>query len=76
MSVFTAFAINLARPLPERSMTGHLRWLADQLRAGRVVDILWRGTRDMRADPMTKGGASRDLIADAMGGNFSYGRAA
>ena len=60
------------RPPSENSMAGHLWWLADQLRTKQIADLLWCDTRDMRADPMTKGTIERDLITSVMNGQFAY----
>ena len=34
--------------------------------------MLWCDTRDMRADPMTKGSIGRELILDVMNSNMHY----
>ena len=72
MSVFSALLMDPVKPPSENSMAGHLWWLADQLRTKQIDDLVWCDTRDMRADPMTKGTISRDLILDVMAGNFAY----
>ena len=61
-----------AKPPSETSMAGHLWWLADQLRTKQLDDLVWCDTRDMRADPLTKGTVARDLILDVMQGKFAY----
>ena len=60
------------KPPSENSMAGHLWWVSDQLRTRQLDDLVWCDTRDMRADPMTKGTIGRDLILDVMAGNFTY----
>ena len=72
MSVFSALLMDPVKPPSEKSMAGHLWWLADQLRTKQLNDLLWCDTRDMRADPMTKGTIGRDLILDVMQGQFAY----
>ena len=72
MSVFSALLMDPVKPPSENSMAGHLWWLADQLRTKQLTDLVWCDTRDMRADPMTKGTIGRDLILDVMNGNFKY----
>ena len=72
MSVFSALLMDPVKPPSENSMAGHFWWLADQLRTGQLADLVWCDTRDMRADPMTKGTISRDLILDVMAGNCAY----
>ena len=37
-----------------------------------MSDLVWCDTRDMRADPMTKGTIGRDLILSVMQGQFAY----
>eukprot|EP00959_Pyramimonas_sp_CCMP1952_P375212 7858429-Pyramimonas_sp.AAC.1 len=54
MSVFGALFMDPARPPSQDSMAGHLYCLADQLRT-KLIENLWCDTRDMRADPLTKG---------------------
>ena len=53
-------------------MTGHVWWLPDQLRTKQLEDLIWCDTRDMRADPMTKGTIGRDIISEVMQGHFAY----
>ena len=53
-------------------MAGHLWWLKDQLRTKQLEDMLWCDTRDMRADPLTKGSVDRELILGVMRGEISY----
>ena len=72
MSVFSALLMDPVKPPSENSMAGHLWWLADQLRTKQLTDLVWCDTRDMRADPMTKGTIGRDLILDVMNGRFKY----
>ena len=72
MSVFSALLMDPVKPPSENSMAGHLWWLADQLRTRQLQDLVWCDTRDMRADPMTKGTIGRDLILDVMNGQFEY----
>ena len=72
MSVFSALLMDPVKPPSENSMAGHLWWLADQLRTKQLTDLVWCDTRDMRADPMTKGTIGRDLILDVMNGKFKY----
>ena len=72
MSVFSALLMDPVKPPSENSMAGHLWWLADQLRTKQLSDLIWCDTRDMRADPMTKGTIGRDLILDVMNGQFNY----
>ena len=74
MSVFSALLMDPVKPPSENSMAGHLWWLADQLRTRQLQDLVWCDTRDMRADPMTKGTIGRDLILDVMNGTFKYVR--
>ena len=70
MSVFSALLMDPVKPPSENSMAGHLWWLADQLRTKQLDDLVWCDTRDMRADPMTKGTIGRDLILEVMQGQF------
>ena len=72
MSVFSALLMDPVKPPSENSMAGHLWWLADQLRTKQLDDLVWCDTRDMRADPMTKGAIGRDLILSVMQGQFAY----
>ena len=72
MSVFSALLSDPVRPPSENSMAGHLWWLSDQLRARQIADMLWCDTRDMRADPLTKGSIGRELILDVMRGEIKY----
>ena len=72
MSVFSALLMDPVKPPSENSMAGHLWWLADQLRTKQLDDLVWCDTRDMRADPMTKGTIGRDLILSVMQGQFAY----
>ena len=72
MSVFSALLMDPVKPPSENSMAGHLWWLSDQLRTKQIDDLIWCDTRDMRADPMTKGTINRDLILDVMKGQFAY----
>ena len=72
MSVFSALLMDPVKPPSENSMAGHLWWLADQLRTRQLQDLVWCDTRDMRADPMTKGTIGRDLILEVMQGRFAY----
>ena len=72
MSVFSALLMDPVRPPSENSMAGHLWWLSDQLRTKQLADMLWCDTRDMRADPMTKGSIGRELILDVMRGRMHY----
>ena len=72
MSVFSALSMDTVKAPSENSMSGHLWWLSDQLRTKQIQDLIWCDTRDMRADPMTKGSIGRELILDVMGGNFKY----
>ena len=74
MSVFSALLMDPVRPPSENSMAGHLWLLSDQLRTELLADMLWRGTRDMRADPMAKGSIGRELILDVMSGKMNYNR--
>ena len=69
MSVFSALLMDPVKPPSENSMAGHLWWLADQLRTKQLDDLVWCDTRDMRADPMTKGTMGRDLILSVMQGH-------
>ena len=71
-SVFSALLMGPVRPPSENSVAGHLWWLSDQLRTKQLADMLWRDTRDMRADPMTKGSIGRELILDVMSGKMHY----
>ena len=71
MSMFSALLMDPVKPPSENSMAGHLWWLADQLRTKQLGDLAWCDTRDMRADPMTKGTIGRDLILEAMQGQFA-----
>ena len=72
MSVFSALLMDPVKAPSENSMAGHLWWLADQLRTKQLEDLVWCDTRDMRADPMTKGTIGRDLILEVMQGKFAY----
>ena len=74
MSVFSALLMDPVRPPSENSMAGHLWWLSDQLRTKQLADMLWCDTRDMRADPMTKGSIGRELILDVMSGKMNCNR--
>eukprot|EP00959_Pyramimonas_sp_CCMP1952_P309414 6475107-Pyramimonas_sp.AAC.1 len=60
------------RPTSENSVAMPLRWLSDQLRINQIDDVVWRVTRDMRADPMTKGNIRRDLAKSIMDDKFIY----
>ena len=72
MSVFSALMMDPVKAPSENSMAGHLWWLADQLRTKQLEDLVWCDTRDMRADPMTKGTIGRDSILEVMQGKFAY----
>ena len=72
MSVFSALLSDPVKPPSENSMAGHLWWLSDQLRTKQIEDMIWCDTRDMRADPMTKGSIGRELILDVMKGEITY----
>ena len=75
MSVLSAPPMDPVKAPSENSIAGHLWWLADQLRTKQIDDLVWCDTRDMRADPMTKGIIGRDPILDVMQGSFAYAHA-
>ena len=72
MSVFSALLMHPARAPSENSMAGHLWWLSDQLRTKQIDDMLRCDTRDMLADPITKGSFGREVIFGVMNGKFAY----
>eukprot|EP00959_Pyramimonas_sp_CCMP1952_P238033 4974445-Pyramimonas_sp.AAC.1 len=52
-------------------MAGRLRRLPDQFRIKQTEDMLWCDTREMRADPMTKGSIGRELLMGLENGQLS-----
>ena len=47
------------KPPAEKSFLCHLLWMRQKLEQGAVNRLLWTDTRDITADPRTKGAASR-----------------
>ena len=69
MNLFQAWTGTSAKLPTEKSLFPHLAWLRDVVKCART-HVLWVGTRDMLADPMTKGTTSQMAILQAMGGFF------
>ena len=72
MSVFSALLMDPVKPPSEQSLAGHLWWLSDQLKTKQLDELTWIDTRDMSADPLTKGSAPRELILSLMKGELKY----
>jgi len=62
MSVYEALTVEECGTPQESSLKLHLLAVRDRLSRGVIRALHWGDTRDMGADPMTKGGVGRELI--------------
>ena len=69
MSIFAAIVAARPKVPAERSLMGHLFWLAELVRL-RALSVSWCDTRDMVADALTKGTVDRRAILAAMRGQL------
>ena len=58
------------KPPAEQSFLCHLLWMHQKLEQGAVTRLLWTDTRDITADPHTKGAASRKPIHEVCSGVY------
>ena len=69
MNLFQAWTGTSVKLPTEKSLFPHLAWLRDVVKCA-PTHVLWVDTRDMLADPMTKGTILRTAILQAMNGFF------
>ena len=65
-----ALSRDRVKPPAEQSFLCHLLWMHQKLEQGAVTRLLWTDTRDITADPHTKGAASRKPIHEICGGYY------
>ena len=68
MSLYAALAVIVTRTPAEKSLAVHIFWLKQQLTTGKLTAIAWADTRDMTADPHTKGKVLRHLLLELQKG--------